>query len=195
MAWALIVLYLVAVTPLRAGVILHIGGGQGISGAAGVIIWGVRIGLKIGLIRNAAGKRQLFIGRRMPLPGEAPAPAPAPGAGEILGWLRAVKRANRGRTLVKNAVSLDDLQLDALVPGFGAASAAVFTGLLQAAGGLIPGLRVRARPAYQGVGAARVRCMISCRLGMLLAACALGTVSYLMERKKEEKPWIIPSEA
>ena len=195
MAWALIFLYLIAVTPVRAGVILRVGGGQELSGAAGVLVWGVRIGLKIGLVRNDEGGRQLYVGRRMPLPGEVPAASPAPGAADILRWARAVKRANRGRTLVKKAVSLDALELDALVPGFSAASAAIFTGLAGMAGGLIPRLRVRARPAYQGMGALRIRCMISCRLGMLLAACALGTISFLMARKKEEKPWIIPSEA
>lgn len=194
MAWLGIVLYLIAVTPLRAGLTLH-WDDSSLRGSLGVLVWGVRIQGTIGLVTNAEGKKQLYIGRTLPPPGFVPAASPAPEAAGLLQWYRTVKRANRGRTLVKNAVKLDLLEADAAVPGFGAASTALFTGLARVAGGLIPGLRLRARPAWDGCGGIRLRCMISCRLGMLLAACALGTISFLMERKKEEKPWIIPSGA
>ena len=194
MAWLGMILYLIAVTPLRAGLTLR-WDGSGLEGALGVLVWGARIQGKIGLVTNTEGKKQLYIGRTLPPPGAVPAASPAPEAAGLLQWYRTVKRANQGRTLIKNAVALDLLEADVAVPGFGAASTALFTGLARIAGGLIPGLRLRARPAWDGGGGMRVRCMISCRLGMLLAACALGTVSFLMERKKEEKPWIIPSGA
>lgn len=191
MAAVLILLYLIAITPFRAGVVLHAGGGRESLGAAGVLVWGIRIQGRIGWTKGENGRRQLYLGKAAPTSN----PAPGPGVGDILHWLRAVHTANQGRMLVKKAVSLDALEVDALVPGPDAAAAALLTGLAQVIGGLIPRLHVRARPAFSGSGALRVRCMISGRLGMLLAACALGTISYLKTRKKEEKSWIIPSEA
>ena len=81
-----------------------------------------------------------------------------------------------------------------MIGGRDAARVARMTGLFSALCACVPGLDASLRPDFQGKTRIRIRCIACTRLGTLLAACALGALSFLQAGKKEEPAWIIPSD-
>ena len=182
----LIFLYLLLITPVRFGAAAAWHGGVRAEGAAAVLIWGVRVQAGFRVFRDETGKLRLFSdfrGRRHA------AGDPLPNA---LTLLKTLKRANISSTLLKKGVRLRALSAEAEVGGMDAAAVALCTGLLRALDALLPGVRIQARPVFQGSGGLRARCIAEARLGTLMAIGALGLLS--LRRQKEEATWNIPSE-
>lgn len=188
MAVFLVFCYLLVITPVRFGAAIFWQGQA--RGAVAALVWGVRVQVRFSLCRDGQGHLRLltdFHGRRKPA---APGPPP-PG---VIACLKALKRANVGRFLLKRGVRLRDFAIDAEIGGGDAAFIALCTALLRALGALPHGPRVRARPVFQGNGSLKAQCIAEARLGTLLLAGALGLWSLLRSGKKEEKAWNVPSE-
>lgn len=186
MAVFLIFLYLLLIAPVRFGAAAAWHGGCRAEGAAAVLVWGIRVQVGFRLFRDETGKLRLFSdhrGRRQA------AHDPLPNA---LTLLKTLKRANVSRALLKKGVRLRALSAEAEVGGMDADAVALCTGLLRALDALLPGVRIQARPAFQGTGSLRVRGIAEARLGTLMAIGALSLMS--LRRQKEEATWNIPSE-
>ena len=189
MAIALTILYALLAAPVRAGAMVRAGGGP-MTGAAGVMIWGFRLQIRLEGGRNADGKPEIrffFRGRRLyPVRNRRPRELPR--------LLSLPKRLGPARTLLRRGVRLRALEIAARIGGQDAARVALLTGLIRALSPAAPIVRVRCEPAFGGGSALRARCIADARLGTLLAACLLGGISLLRAGRKEETSWIIPSE-
>lgn len=191
-AWLLIGIYVLLITPLRLGVALRFGETEGLRGAAGIMLWGITLQAQARAVRDAQGRLRLettFRGRM--LPGSQDPSGPTQG---ILRMLKALKRANRARALLKKTVRLHALTLDGSIGLEDAAATALCVAALQALAAVIPGMRSRLAPRFDGKSLVSGLCIVDTRLGTLLAVCLLGAVSLALAGKKEEHTWITPSE-
>lgn len=185
MAVFLILFYLVLITPVRFGAAVTWHGDSRAEGAAAALVWGVRVQLGLRLYRDEAGRLRLisaFHGRQR---------RPGGSIRNLLTLLKALGRANISRALLKRGVQLTEFSVRAEVGGMDAAAVALCTGLLRALDALLPEAVINARPAFQGQGSFRARCIAEARLGTLIAIGTLGFLS--LKRQKEEAAWNIPS--
>lgn len=191
-AWLLIGMYVLLITPLRLGVALRLGEADGPRGAAGVMLWGVTLQAQARAVRDDQGRLRLetsFRGKL--LPGNRDPSGPAQGVVRVL---KALKRANIARALLKKTVRLHILAVDGSIGLEDAAATALCVGTLRALAAIIPKMRCRLVPHFEGKSQVSALCIVDTRLGTLLAVCLLGAASLLLAGKKEEKLWITPSE-
>lgn len=191
-AWLLIVLYLVLITPVQGGVVFFAGEGRQ-GGAAGVLIWGIALQRQFQLTRDGEGRLRLESGPK----GKSQKPerdAPKK-ARKYIRILRALVRGDHARRLLKKALHISVLEGSVGVGTENAAHTALLCAALQGISSLLPQARLHVWPRFNGKSTLRLRCIVSARLGILLAACLLGAISYLLSGKKEEKAWNIPSDA
>lgn len=183
MAAVLTMLFLLWITPVKAGAVVN-WNGKCLRVKLGLMIWGVRLR---GDARLENGQSELrLLGRRVTLPRRK---KPRPGA---IGFARALLRVYAAHPWLRQGGRI--LRAEAEI-GLGirdAARAALLCGLIRAVGSLIPRARFRACPRPDGQWSGRAMCIIEGRAGMLCLACALA---YLACVQKEEKPWSIPSAA
>jgi len=157
MAFVLVGLYLMWITPLRLSWALRL------AQPPPAVRWALRVwGVQIALPHFRARRR-------------------LPRSGLSLGALAPALR------LLKRAVRIQRLEIHVLAGG-DAAAAAVVTGLLRAADGLVPRVRIRCAPAWGRAGALRAKCILDARLGTLWTAALLGAFLLRRARKKEEGP-------
>ena len=187
MAAALIMVYLLLVTPLRAGALLAFKEG-GLHGAVGVTVWGVRLQARLRFVRDESGHPQwqrekdgfwLPLGKR----------AGRPRQGLLL--LSLLRKGNRDGTPWKRLIQVTALRLQIRIGGENAARAALITGLLRSVFSLFPKAHADISPAFNGQTEGSFLCIAQARLGMLLA---WGLGALLRPGRKEEHTWIIPSE-
>lgn len=173
----LIVLFLLWITPVKAGLLLR-AGEDGTQGEIGVMAWGIP--LRFSLRRGRRGLEAVFHGRPVALPRPRGKSAAGPAALSLLLPGKA--------SPLRRAVTVREAEIALQIGLRDAAAAALLTGLIRAAAGLLPGIRLRAVPCLGGGWALRARCIAEGRAGMLWTAYALSA-----RRAKEEKAWSIPS--
>ncbi len=166
MAWFGLALFLLFIAPLRAGVRVQ-WDENGLRGAVGLMIWGLREQADFTLARGAAGQLRLtaaFHGKSLPLPqGKSRS-----GLGlKLLGLLL---RSNGKNAALRGAVRVNALSVALRLGGQDAAALALAAGTLRAVGGALPFLRFRCVPALGGKTALRAVCIAESRLGILLVA-------------------------
>lgn len=187
-AWVGIAAYLLLIAPIGLGLSVEIAGVE--SGCvAAVRVWGVRVQVRFRLGRDAAGRLRLLSSRAGRPERQTRGHGPA-----LLRVLRAVAKGDKARLLLQKGISLRQLRIRAVIGGRDAARVARITGLFSALCACAPGLDASLRPDFQGKTRIHIRCIACTRLGTLLAACALGALSFLRAGKKEEPAWIIPSD-
>ena len=155
------------------------------------MIWGLRDQVDFTAARNAAGVMRLtaaFRGKNLPLP------VRKGGAGRALRVLGLLLRSNGKDAALRRAVRVDTLAVSLRLGLQDAAALALAAGFLRAAGGTVPGLRFRCRPALGGKSGLQAVCIAETRLGILWAAALRTFVRTHRAGRKEDKPWIIPSE-
>ncbi|MBR1583983.1 MAG: hypothetical protein IJ662_00400 [Clostridia bacterium] len=171
----LLILYALWITPVKAGATLRLGGGP-IRGEIGIMIWGLTVQGRYGM---TDGQFHLWIGHKL-LPTRKDRRVPK---------LPLLRHFFRSGPLGIRPVTLQALEIQVDVGAQSAATAALLCGLLQAAGGVTPILRLQARPRPGQPSALRARCIAQGRLGILLSAYILAAKA----QKEEHHPWIIPS--
>lgn len=188
--WLLILLYLILISPLRAGVVFSLGRGMPRAGL-GIMIWGFSWQFHGALIRDKAGRLHLEAsngsGRKIRLRGLR---GPSPSFGRLV---RSFQKADRARALLRCSVHLESIRAAVEIGGGNAARTALWTGALMALGGILPPRTLLCRPAFGRESALRFHCIADARLGTLLTACLLGALAFLRTGRKEEKAWNIPS--
>lgn len=191
MAWLGIAVYLILTAPVRAGAILHWADGLP-RFTVGVMVWGLRAKTELRLSRNEEGRLLLaaaFRDRPIPLPRRSPGGTRAL---KILGLM--LKSGGRGAAL-RGLVKVRALEATVRVGGQNAAAMAVAVGLLRIVAAVLPVVRLRVLPALGAKSGVHARCITETRLGILVAAVLLWLLSQRRAARKEEKPWIVPSEA
>lgn len=191
-AWLLIGMYVLLITPLRLGAALRLGDADGPRGAAGVMLWGVTLQAQARAVRDGQGRLRLettFRGRLLPGNQDPSGPTQS-----IVRILKALRRANIARTLLKKTVRLHSLTVDGYIGLEDAAATALCVGAFRALAAVIPGMRCRLSPRFGGKSRVSGLCIVDTRLGTLLAVCLLGAASLFLAGKKEEHSWITPSE-
>lgn len=169
MAWFGLALFLLFIAPVRAGVRVQ-WDENGLRGAVGLMVWGLREQADFSLGRGAAGQLRLtaaFRGKNLPLPqGKNRA-----GLGfKLLGLLL---KSNGKNAALRGAVRVNTLNADLRLGGGDAAALALAAGTLRAVGSALPVLRFRCVPALGGKTALRAVCIAEARLGILLVAWLL----------------------
>ena len=179
MLWLAAILYGLWITPLRLGVDLRVG--ETLPWAAwGVLVWGVPIRGQVGLQRDGTGALQLAS-----VPRRKRSFRPASDTHILRRFAAAIGRPGPGRRLLRRGTCL--ARLDVMVQAGGdAARAALLTGLIQAAAGCLPRVRLRCRTVYGGAGALRARCIVDVRLGILWTAALMGWLNRPRAGWKEE---------
>ena len=166
MAWFWLALFLLFIAPVRAGVRVQ-WDENGLRGAVGLMVWGLREQADFSLGRGASGQLRLtaiFHGKNLPLPqGKSRS-----GLGlKLLGLL--LKSNGKGAAL-RGAVRVNALSVALRLGGGDAAALALAAGTLRAVASALPILRFRCVPALGGKTALRAVCIAEARLGILLAA-------------------------
>lgn len=192
MAWVLTALYLLFVSPVRAGLLLEIAA-QKAEGRIGVTVWGVRRMASFRLCRNEANQPEILVlseksgkngNREITVPLRSGNPEFWKG-----GWSRPGVRAALGRL-----VSLFSVTAEIRIGGGNAARTAVLSGLLSMLGAYLPHVRIRCAPQYNGHTKARLSCIGQARLGILIAVCLRGWLAgRINHEKRSKKRWIVPS--
>lgn len=188
MAWAGIAVYLLLIAPVALEVRAELAG-ESSRCVFAVRVWGVGVQGMLYPGRDAAGRLRLFSS----LAGR-PGRESGGHGGAAWRFIRALARADKARALLRRGVSLRRARIAGQIGGEDAALTALLTGLLGALCACVPALTGRLSPAFHGKTCVRLGCIAFSRLGILLAACALGAVSFLRAGKKEDTPWSIPSE-
>ena len=180
MAWVLVGIYLLGITPLRLGLHLALGNGQ-CQLTMGLLVWGKAFRLQAALARGANGRP----GRILRWQGKALSPSRKASASTkgLFGAVRALGQAKAARTLLRRSVRL--LRIRAAAKGENAAHVALAAAALRALG-------VPCVPRFGGKSALALTVMWECRLGPVLLAGALAAIRDKRAGKKEEKAWIIP---
>lgn len=183
MAAVLIALFLLWITPVKAGVILR-GDGKSVEIRLGIMVWGLRL---TGRAIIGPGMRRLsLLGRQVPFPKRREKRPP------MLSWILSLRRVMRRHPWLRQGARMRKAEIQLELGLRDAAAAALLTGLIRALSGVVQGLVIRARPRLDGQWRVYAACIIEGRAGMIGLACALARLS---NRKKEEKPWSIPSAA
>ena len=186
----LIGLFLLGITPVRLGAAVALGQGRP-RWAVGVMLWGVRLQGQLTVkFRWMEGAPQavLCLGKRQHIL------KPRAGGGKrALALIRALLKTEAKRR-APSGFTRFSLSGAVRVGGEDAALVAQWTGALRALGGLLPGTEVACFPAFGGTWALRLRCIAETRLGILWAAALRTFVRTHRAGRKEDKPWIIPSE-
>lgn len=189
MAWLLIILYTLAVSPVGIGFIFRWENGTA-RAAAGIMIFGIRASVRAQVKRDGEGKARLILlagGRVIPVRREK---------GKRTGFEKIVRAlfAKKGGTGLKRVLRRRTLEAKVQLGGENAAALALVAGFLRAVNGMAPGVMIRCRPVFGGETNVCVRCIAQARLGILLAAF-LRALARRGKERKEEKEWIIPSGA
>lgn len=186
MAWALILMYLILIAPVKGGLLLQAEEGRQ-EGAWGVMLWGVLIRGHVSVRRDGQGRLRLEgVGRRKK--------QAAGKKGKWGKWIRMLG-GKAPRYLLRKGVRPERLEVYVGIAAGDAALTALLCGALQGLAGMFPRLRARFYPCFGGKSSIRLRCIVSARLGILLFACVAGGIQRLLADKKEAKPWNIPSDA
>ena len=191
LAGFLIFLYLLLITPLQLGFVI----GKEASfprGAVGVMMWGIRYTVHFIGRRDEAGKFYI----KTTLPGkrkekDRPLSAPSP---NLFHWMKCIRASQGAWHIVKKGVHIKSGELHWILGGENAAAQALICGAFKALFSLGRRFSLYVHPFFRGKSAFRFRCIVEARLGTLLAAGLLSGLYALTAGKKEEKPWIIPSE-
>ena len=190
-AGLLVFLYLLLITPIRAGVVL--GKERAFPrGAVGVMVWGIRYTVHFVGRRDETGKFYI----KTTLPGkrrekERPFAAPSP---KIFHFLKGIRASRWAWQMIKKGVHIQKGELHWILGGENAAAQALISGCLQAFFAFSRRFSLHLYPVFQGKSAFRFRCIVETRLGTLLAAGLLSGLYALAAGKKEDTSWIIPSE-
>ena len=172
MAWIGTALFLLFITPVRAGIWVEWDGNR-LRGAVGVTVWGIRGQAALTGRRGDGGRLRIMAalgGRSVSLPSPH---GKSGGAKKLLGLLR----HRDAWTPLRRAVQVTRLEAAVRLGGGDAAALALLTGLLRAVGGLLPGLRLRCVPVLGGKSGLRAVCIAEARLGILCTA-------WLMAKRK-----------
>ena len=183
MAAVLTVLFLLWITPVKAGAAVRWDGKE-LRAELGLMIWGARLR---GEARLGGGKSEWrLLGRKAALPRRR---KPHPSA---LRFFRSLGRVYASHPWLKQGGRIERAEAEIGLGVKDAAAAALLCGLIRAAGGGSPRARIGACPRPDGKWSGRGLCIIEGRAGMLWLACALAYAACV---QKEEKPWSIPSAA
>ena len=166
MFWWLTAVFLLLIAPVRAGVRVQ-WDENGLRGAAGLMVWGLREQADFSLARGAAGRLQLtaaFHGKSLPLPQRKSR------AGLGMKLLGLLLKSNGKNAALRGAVRVNTLNVALRLGGGDAAALALTAGTLRAVGSALPFLRFRCVPALGGKTAFRAVCIAESRLGILLVA-------------------------
>ena len=167
MAWWLTALFLLLISPVRAGVRVQ-WDENGLRGAAGLMIWGLREQVDFSAVRNGAGVLRLtaaYRGKNLPLP-----PRRKGDGARLLKLLGLLLKSNGKNASLHRLVRVDTLRLGLRLGGEDAAALALGAGALRALGGALPYLRFQCVPALGGKTALRAVCIAEARLGILVVA-------------------------
>ena len=166
MAWLGLALFLLLIAPVRAEARL-VWDENGLRGAAGLMIWGLREQVDFSLNRSAAGALRLnaaFHGKSLTLPqGKNRAELGV----KLLGLLL---KSNGQEAALRKLVKVNTLDIALRLGGGDAAGLALGAGALRAVGGALPFLRLQCVPCLNGKTALRAVCIAEARLGILVAA-------------------------
>ena len=166
MAWLGLALFLLFIAPVRAGIRVQ-WDENGLRGAVGLMVWGLREQADFSFGRSAAGQLRLaavFHGKSLPLPQGKNR------AGLGLKLLGLLLKSNGKNAALRGAVRVNTLNVALRLGGGDAAALALGTGAFRALGNALPFLRFRCVPALGGKTALRAVCIAEARLGILLAA-------------------------
>ncbi len=208
MAWLgiLMAVFALGITPL--GMRLDIAAGAHVSGAAVLTIWGLRIQVNVGLIRNEEGKLQLSLQRQG---------SPRQHSNGVSDIWHAIKRlihflkaSEKTRAFWGKTITLQFLKLWVRIGFADASHTALSTGAVAAA---LSSVKKKANakgipfaysawPDFSGKPCAvQLSCILFMRLGNLFVGCAMAAISAMVARfkmkkqqREEEKSWNTPSE-
>ena len=166
MVWIALALFILLISPVRAGVRIA-WNENGLRGAVGLMIWGLRDQVDFSTGRSASGTLRLrlsFRGKSLPLP-------KSKGNGKkMLQLLGLMLKSNGNGADLKKLVRVNTLNVVLRLGGGDAAALALGAGALRALGGALPGLRFRCVPVLDGQTALRAVCIAESRLGILVMA-------------------------
>ncbi len=168
-AWLGLALFLLFISPVRAGVRVR-WDETGLRGAAGLMIWGLRDQVDFAAERNAAGVPRLtaaFRGKDLPLPEGKNK------GNRLIRLLGLLLRSNGQNAVFRRVVRVNTLSFTLRLGLQDAAALALAAGLLRAAGGAASGLRFRCVPALGGKSGLQAVCIAETRLGILMGAWML----------------------
>ena len=169
MAWVGLALFILLISPVRAGVRVQWDEG-GLRGAVGLMIWGLREQVDFSTGRSDSGALRLaasFRGKSLPLPESR-------GNGKkILQLLGLLLKSNGKNADLRKLVRVNTLNVALRLGGGDAAALALGAGALRAAGNALPFLRFQCMPTLGGKTALRAVCIAEARLGILVVAWRL----------------------
>ncbi len=166
MIWLGLALFLLFITPVRAGMRI-VWDEKGLRGAVGLMAWGLREQADFSLGLGAAGGLRLtaaFHGKSLALP---PMKNRARSGVKLLGLLL---KSNGKNAALRRLVKVRTLNAVLRLGGGDAAALALGAGALRAAGSALPFLRFQCVPVLGGKTALRAVCIAESRLGILLVA-------------------------
>lgn len=189
MNWYLLAVsvYVMLITPLRLEALFSFNSGSLPECYIALLIWNTRLSAHVALRREADGHLALTVKRR--------SEKKTDGQKQMRGALRvlrAIKTADKARKTLWRAIHLRFFSAFVIVGFQDAALTARVTGALQALFYALPpafGHNAFVRANFRGGGAARVRCILSARLGMLLSAAMLALLAYLASIREEKRKW------
>ncbi len=166
MIWLGLALFLLFIAPVRVGVRIA-WDENGLRGAVGLMVWGLREQADFSTGRSASGALRLtasFRGKNLRLP-------ESKGNGKkMLQLLGLLLKSNGKDAALRRLVKVRTLRVALRLGGGDAAALALGTGALRAAGGALPFLRFQCVPVLGGKTALRAVCIAESRLGILLVA-------------------------
>ncbi len=189
MLFLFLIIYLVLITPVKLGAAVSVGGGPA-GAAVGVMVWGFRRVVRI-RVRRRDGVPRLCAdvgGRSVIL-------SPQMENGWSTRMARMLLRSLTGGGDCPRVLRLRALDGLIRIGGRDAGSIALLTGGLRALTALLPHSRIRCVPSFGGPSLLRLRCIAQARLGTILAAGLKTALRMRRTDRKEEGPWIIPSDS
>ncbi|MBR6185130.1 MAG: hypothetical protein IKQ41_02610 [Clostridia bacterium] len=185
MAWVLTILYVLLVSPLRAGILFRWKAGRA-DCRLGVLIWGARRTAEVKLRRDE--KDYLGISLRS---GRRERVFP-------LRFKRSGAWKNRWRKpgfhfLLRRLLPLFSVKADLCLGFDNAAETALLCGALNGVGALLPRVRLRCKPRYNGASSLSLLCIATARLGTIIALCLWAWMIGRRAGRKEENAWTVLS--
>lgn len=184
--------YLLLIAPVQAGIRIRYD--RSPDGLIGLRIWGIGLQVPLSLSRDENG--QLHLESSLPWKKKKKKKKEKPGGlRRLFTQAAAVIRADKARKLLQWGVTLESLKGEIHLHLENAAHTALLSSLCQLLSTLPEKARIHVFPSFSGPGRLHLQCIVRFRLGTLLTACAMGFLSYRLQRKKEDSSWNIPSDA